>query len=51
MKMKPVTARVLMTLIVLAFLIGATVLVNSRFHGNFGIGIVLILVPFLACPL
>ena len=37
-----------MTLIMLAFVIGATVLVNSRFHGNFGVGIVLILVPFLA---
>jgi hypothetical protein len=37
-----------MTLIVLAFVIGATVLVNSRFHGSFGVGIVLILVPFLA---
>jgi hypothetical protein len=59
--MEPVTARVLMTLIVLAFVIGATVLVNSRFHGNFAVGIVLILVPlsrpvvfvavFFACPL
>ena len=29
--MKPITARVLMRLIVLAFVIGATVLVNSRF--------------------
>ena len=46
--MKPITARVLMTLIVLAFVIGATVVVNSRFHGNFAVGIVLILGPFLA---
>jgi hypothetical protein len=46
--MKAITARVLMTVIVLAFVTGATVLVNSRFHGNFGVGIVLILVPFLA---
>jgi DNA-directed RNA polymerase subunit RPC12/RpoP len=46
--MKPITARVLMTLIMFAFVIGPTVLVNSRFHGNFGVGIVLILVPFLA---
>jgi DNA-directed RNA polymerase subunit RPC12/RpoP len=45
--MKPITARVLMTLIMFAFVIGATVLVNSRFHGNFGVGIVLILMPFL----
>jgi DNA-directed RNA polymerase subunit RPC12/RpoP len=46
--MKPITARVLMTLIVLGFVIGATVLVNSQFHGDFGVGIVVILVPFLA---
>ncbi|PYK62199.1 MAG: hypothetical protein DME43_00770 [Verrucomicrobia bacterium] len=45
--MKPIIARVLRTLIVLALVIGATVLLNSRFHGNFGVGIVLILVPFL----
>jgi DNA-directed RNA polymerase subunit RPC12/RpoP len=47
-EMKPITARVLITVIVLAFVIGATVLVNSRYQGDFGVGIVLILVPFLA---
>jgi DNA-directed RNA polymerase subunit RPC12/RpoP len=46
--MKPIAARVLITLIVLAFVIGASVFVNSRFHGSFAAGIIVIVLPFLA---
>ena len=46
--MKPTAARVLITLIVLAFLISATTFVNSRFHGSFVGGIIIIVLPFLA---
>jgi len=38
-EMKPIAARVLITLIVLAFVIGVSVFVNSRFHGSFAAGI------------
>ena len=47
-KMKPIVARVLITVIVLAFVIGASVFVNSRFHGSFAAGIILLVLPFLA---
>jgi hypothetical protein len=47
-EMKPIAARVLITLIVLAFVIGASVFVNSRFHGSFAAGIIVLVLPFLA---
>jgi hypothetical protein len=47
-EMKPIAARVFITLIVLAFVIGASVFVNSRFHGSFAAGIILLVLPFLA---
>ena len=47
-KMKPIVARVLITLIVLTFVIGASVFVNSRFQGSFAAGIIVIVLPFLA---
>src|SRR5438874_7684281 len=47
-EMKPIAARVLITLIILAFVIGASVFVNSRFHGSFAAGIILLVLPFLA---
>jgi hypothetical protein len=43
-----VAAPVLMTLIVLAFVIGASVFVNSRFHSSFAAGIIVVALPFLA---
>ena len=46
--MRPIAARVLITLIVLAFVIGASVFVNSRFHGSFAAGIIVLVLPFLA---
>jgi hypothetical protein len=47
-EMKPIAARVLITVIVLAFVIVASVFVNSRFHGSFAAGIILLVLPFLA---
>ncbi len=46
--MKPIAARVLITLIVLAFVIGASVFVSSRFHSSFAAGIIVLVLPFLA---
>jgi len=46
--MRPIAARVLITLIVLAFVIGASVFVNSGFHGSFAAGIIVLVPPFLA---
>ena len=45
--MKPATARVLMTVIILGYVIAASVFVNSRFHGSFAVGLIVIIVPFL----
>jgi hypothetical protein len=47
-EMKPITARVFITPIVLAFVIGASVFVNSRFHGSFAAGIFVLVLPFRA---
>ena len=47
-EMKPIAARVLITVIVLAFVIVASVFVNSRFHGSFAAGIIPLVLPFLA---
>lgn len=46
-EMSPIAARVWMTLIVLVFVVAATVFVNSRFHGGLAVGIVLIVLPLL----
>jgi len=46
--MRVIAARVLITLIVLAFVIGVSVFVNSRFHGSFAAGIIVLVLPFLA---
>jgi hypothetical protein len=48
LSMTPVTARVTMAVIVSAVAIGAIMLVNSRYHGSFWIGVLLIVVPVLA---
>ena len=47
-EMKPIAARVFITLIVLPFAVGASVFVNSRFHGSFVAGIFVLVLPFLA---
>jgi hypothetical protein len=43
----PVAARVIMILIVSTVAITGIVVVNSRYHGSFLIGVVIILIPFL----
>jgi hypothetical protein len=46
--MKPATARGFFMVITLVFLIVMTTFVNSRFHGSFLIGLLIIVLPFLA---
>ena len=48
--MKPAMARGFIIVITLAFLILTTTYVNSRFHGSFLIGLLIIVLPFLAIP-
>jgi hypothetical protein len=45
--MKPGTARIVLTLILLAFVIAGVVVVNSYFGGSFWVGLLLIVLPFL----
>jgi len=45
--MKPTTARAVMIVITLGVVIVGVVVVNSRFHGSFVVGLLAIVVPFL----
>jgi hypothetical protein len=45
--MKPTTARAVMIVITLSVVIVGVVVVNSRFHGSFVVGLLAIVVPFL----
>jgi hypothetical protein len=49
--MKPRTARFVMALIVSLVAISGIVIVNSRYHGSFLIGVLLIVIPVLALSL
>ncbi|MFL6595437.1 MAG: hypothetical protein ACJ8HQ_08335 [Chthoniobacterales bacterium] len=46
--MKPVHARIVVTLLVSAVAISGIVFVNSRYHGSFLAGLLLIVLPVLA---
>src|SRR4029453_3649852 len=45
--MSPTVARVVMTLAISAVVISAIILVNTRYHGSFLVGLFVIVLPFL----